>query len=200
MMDTYVAVAGLIFVAVITPGPNNFIVLEQTLEGGWRAAGPAVAGVVAGTQLLLLLTWLGVGAAVAQEPRLQRLLTYAGAGYLLWLGLRVIWRSFLDTKEEKEASQATFASFGGLVLFQFLNPKSWVLVLTVVAANSTAVSGFAGFAILGLLFFFIPSACLLLWACMGVALNRFLSVSARRRHFDRIMGGLLVLSAGMLLR
>lgn len=200
MMETYFAVAGLIFVAVITPGPNNFIVLEQTLEGGWRAAGPAVTGVVAGTQLLLLLTWLGVGAAVAQEPRLQRLLTYAGAGYLLWLGLWVIWRSFLDTKEETKASQATFASFGGLLLFQFLNPKSWVLVLTAVAANGPAVSGFAGLAILGLLFFFIPSACLLLWASMGVALNRFLSVSSRRRRFDRMMGGLLVLSAGMLFR
>lgn len=200
MTETYLAVAGLILVAVITPGPNNFIVLEQTLEGGWRAAGPAVAGVVAGTQLLLLLTWLGVDAAVAQEPRLQRLLSYAGAGYLLWLGLRIIWRSFLQMKEEKGSSQAGFTSFGGLLLFQFLNPKSWVLVLTAVAAGGEGIPGFAGIAILGLLFFFIPSACLLLWACMGVALNRFLSVSARRRHFDRIMGGLLVLSAGMLLR
>ena len=86
------------------------------------------------------------------------------------------------------------------MLFQFLNPKSWVLVLTAVAAGGGGISGLAGFAILGLLFFLIPSLCLLLWASMGVALNRFLSAPGRKRRFDRIMGGLLVLSAGMLLR
>lgn len=197
-MEALLAVAGLIIVAVITPGPNNFIVLEQALHGGWRAAAPAITGVVTGTQLLLLVVWLGIGVLIAQEPRLRSLLTFAGAGYLFWLGLRVIWRSFSEVDKGKDPTKAAFTSFGGLVLFQFLNPKSWVLVLTATAALSGELSALADFVALALLFLFIPAVCLVLWAFMGVGLTRFLAEQTRKRWFDRVMGGLLVVSAGML--
>lgn len=197
-MDAQLAVAGLITVAVITPGPNNFIVLEQALHGGWRAAAPAIAGVITGTQLLLLVVWLGVAVLITQEPRLQMFLTFAGAGYLFWLGLQVIWRSFSHEEERADPKNTIFTSFGGLVLFQFLNPKSWLLVLTATAALSGELSGMAEVATLAFMFLFIPCGCLLLWAFMGIGLTRFLADRKRKRWFDRVMGGLLVVSAGML--
>ncbi len=197
-MEVQLAVAGLITVAVITPGPNNFIVLKQALHGGWRAAAPAIAGVVTGTQLLLLVVWLGVGVLIAQEPRLQLLFTIAGAGYLLWLGLQVIWLSFSMLEEGTDSLNAAFTSFGGLVLFQFLNPKSWVLVLTATAAHARQLPAVVDHFALMLMFFVIPTACLLIWAFMGIGLTRLLAVGTRKRWFDRGMGALLIVFAGML--
>ncbi|TQV71298.1 LysE family translocator [Denitrobaculum tricleocarpae] len=179
-MDAYLAIAGLITVAVITPGPNNFIVLERAHSGGWRAAAPAIMGVVAGTQLLLLVIWLGVGALITQDPRLQILLTFAGAGYLCWLGLQVIWRSFATTREGRAPTCVAFTSFGGMVLFQFLNPKSWVLVLTATAAVSGGLSASADLAALAFLFLVVPGGCLMLWAFMGMGLTRFLAEPRRK--------------------
>ncbi len=199
-MEVQFAVAGLITVAAITPGPNNFIVLEQTLHGGWRRAAPAIAGVVAGTQLLLLVVWLGVGVLIAQEPRLQLLMTLAGAGYLVWLGVQMIWRSWSVPGEGVKSTKATFTSFGGLVLFQFLNPKSWVLVLTATAAHSGELPAVAGHGTLLLMFLVIPASCLLIWAFLGIGLKRFLAAPTRERWFDRGMGALLVISAGMLFK
>ncbi len=197
-MDAQLAIAGLVTVAVITPGPNNFVVLERASSGGWRAAAPAIMGIIAGTQLLLLLIWLGVGALIAQDPRLQIFLAFAGAGYLCWLGLQVIWRSFATLEEGKTRPRAAFTSFGGLLLFQFLNPKSWVLVLTATAAASGGLSASADLVVLAFLFLVVPGSCLMLWAFMGMGLTRFLAEPRRKQWFDRVMGGLLIISAVML--
>ncbi len=198
-MEALFAVAGLVGVAAITPGPNNFIVLEQALRGGFRVALPAIAGIVAGTQVLLLLIWLGLGILIAQEPSLKLLLTLGGATYLVWLGISIIGRSF--SAQETDGGNVTHdpRSFGALFLFQFLNPKSWVLVTTATASLSAAdASDGPGFVVLALLFLAIPVSCLSLWALMGISLMRFLDDPARKRWFDRGMGALLVVFAGLL--
>ena len=193
------AVAGLITAAAVTPGPNNFIVLERTLRGGFLAGIPAIAGVALGTQLLLLVVWFGAGALFQEEPRLREALTIMGAGYLLWIGLQVVWKSFASTREGGTATLASVSSFAGLALFQFLNPKSWVLVLTAAAAMSGTMNGLTALAALATLFLTITIACLLIWAALGAGLTRFLANPARSRWFDRGMGSLLMVSAGLLL-
>ncbi|WP_282607941.1 LysE family translocator [Pelagibius sp. Alg239-R121] len=198
-METLIAVAGLITVAAITPGPNNFIVLERTVRGGFRAGLPAIAGVMAGTQLLLLLIWLGAGALFAEEPRLRDALMLIGAGYLLWLGFNMVRQSFARSTDNETASLVPIRSFASLVLFQFLNPKSWVLVLTATAALSGDVSDLSTLLSLTLLFLVITGTCLTLWALMGAGLTHLLADQACSQWFDRAMGVLLIISAALLL-
>jgi threonine/homoserine/homoserine lactone efflux protein len=82
--------------------------------------------------------------------------------------------------------------------FQFLNPKSWVPILSAIAvahADADAV-----FLEVGALLIIIPTICLTLWSVLGVILMRFLSQELQRRRFDRGMGILLILSATSMLR
>lgn len=197
-LETILAVAGLITVAAITPGPNNFIVLERSLRGGFLAGLPAIAGVIVGTQLLLLLIWLGADALFTREPEVRRAMTLAGAAYLIWLGLTVVRQSFQQQGETKASPPSFTTSFRGLVLFQFLNPKSWVLVLTASAAMAGGLPGLSALVSLAGLFLSITGICLVTWAAMGAALTHFLADPARGRWFDRFMGAMLVVSAGML--
>lgn len=90
------------------------------------------------------------------------------------------------------------ADRGMRIGFQFLNPKGWVLVLTVVAAipASGAVESFVR---LAPLFIAVPAACLLLWAGLGSALSGQLVRPAVRIATDRVLGILLVASALLLI-
>jgi threonine/homoserine/homoserine lactone efflux protein len=198
VVESLAAVVGLLIVAAVTPGPNNFIVMERGLRTGFRGSLPPVAGIVAGSQLLLVVVWSGAGLLFAQAPALRAVLMAFGAGYLACLGLGVFRRGFKE-ETQGEARPQPFCSTAGLVLFQFLNPKSWVLVLTAVAATAQESGDVATLAALSALFLIITAPCLLLWAGLGASLTRFLASPVRSRWFDRIMGSLLVISSGLLL-
>ncbi len=190
-MDPLLAVAGIITVAAITPGPNNFIVMAAAARGGIAAAVPPIVGVVGGSLALLAIAWTGVGALFEAAPRFRLILLVCGALYLAWLGVALIWR----TRDGPSNDAGLPSSALGLALFQLLNPKSWVLILTATAAMSGETSGLTALAAT-LAAVTIP--CLALWAFAGSAIAHWLRRAQARRRFDRAMGGLLIASAAVL--
>lgn len=76
---------------VMTPGAGTLCVWRAFLRGGWRAAGLALAGLLLGDMLLILLSSLGVAALLAANPLLFAVLRWGGAGYLIYLGCQC-WR------------------------------------------------------------------------------------------------------------
>ena len=197
-VETAIAAAGLIFVAAITPGPNNLIVLAAAVRAGLAGAGPAILGVVAGSLALLVLAWAGAGALFDRAPALRIATLVAGVAYLIWIGVRLAWPAMPKRGSDvRTAGRMPPATARGLALFQVLNPKSWVLVLTVTAAAPDS-STLAGLGILAALFVAIPGLCLTAWACAGAALAGWLETPAIRRRFDCAMGALLIASAAML--
>ena len=79
----------LVFLAL--PGPGTFALLTSTAKGGFRAGAAATLGVIAGDQVLLWLAVAGVAALLAAHPMAFRAVQYAGAAYLAWVGLRLIF-------------------------------------------------------------------------------------------------------------
>ncbi len=194
-MEAYLAIAGLVTVAAVTPGPNNFIVMEAAARGGVAAALPAIFGVMLGTLILLSLVWAGTGALFDTHPGLRGLLTAAGCLYLVWLGAALVWRSS-DGGEVKVERTSLPRSLTGLALFQLFNPKGWVMVLTAMAAaSSSGVNGTLLLAQLVAIFLLVTGLCLLLWALAGTAIAHLLRQPGGRRWFDRAMGILLIASA-----
>jgi threonine/homoserine/homoserine lactone efflux protein len=183
-------------VAAITPGPNNLVVLRAAGHAGLRGALPAIAGIVCGGLLLLAVTALGAGAVFAAHPPLRRLAGAIGALYLIWLGLSLC-AAGVAPRHAAATSTALPAGSLGLIGFQFLNPKSWVIVLTVLAAMP--VTGLRDCLPLAGLFVLIPTLCLLLWAALGAWLARWLVRPRVRRGVDIVMGALLVACAFLLL-
>lgn len=195
-----IAVAGVLFAAAITPGPNNAIVLAAAARSGLPGAVPAIAGILAGSLALLALVWAGAGVLFEAAPILRRILLGAGALYLAWLGGGLIWRSRGgDVGDAGTGPRALPGTAFGVAAFQILNPKSWVLVTTATVAMPGGGAGLAGFGGLSAMMVVIPGACLMLWACAGAAIADRLRQPAARRGFDRTMGGLLVVAAVILL-
>ena len=82
-------VAILVFLAL--PGPGTFALLTSTAKGGLRAGAAATSGVIAGDQVLLWLAVGGVAAILAANPVWFQAVQYAGAAYLVWIGVRLIF-------------------------------------------------------------------------------------------------------------
>lgn len=87
----YWAFVAAVLVFLMLPGPGTFALLTSTARGGFRAGAAATFGVIAGDQVLMWLAALGVAAVLQAQPALFRALQYAGAAYLAWIGIRLIF-------------------------------------------------------------------------------------------------------------
>ncbi len=87
----YSAFCAAIVLFLALPGPGTFCLLASTGKGGLRGGAAATAGVIVGDQVLLWLAVAGVAALLAAHPVLFKLVQYLGAGYLAWIGLKLIF-------------------------------------------------------------------------------------------------------------
>ena len=196
MMHALTAIAVLMFVSAITPGPNNLIVLRRASSGGLVAAIPAMTGIVAGGVAMFALAEAGLAALVVDSPRLLTAIVLGGGLYLAYLGLLLMRSSGAPT--------AAVSAGGGVLAmfaFQFANPKAWVLVMTAVGASRRAGNpqGWLDVATVPVLFAVISLACLCAWALLGRLASRLTEASSARAWFDRVMGLVLIASAISLL-
>jgi threonine/homoserine/homoserine lactone efflux protein len=86
----YGAFCAAIVLFLALPGPGTFALLTSTSTGGFRAGAAATAGVILGDQVLLWLAVAGVAAVLAAHPVWFKAVQYLGAGYLCWIGLRLL--------------------------------------------------------------------------------------------------------------
>jgi leucine efflux protein len=114
----------LLFLAL--PGPGTFALLGSTGKGGMRAGAAATLGIILGDQVLLWLAVAGVAALLAAYPTVFKLVQWAGAAYLAWIGLRLIFAnsdspSPIRIEPRLYARQAFFITL--------LNPKAIVFYM-----------------------------------------------------------------------
>jgi threonine/homoserine/homoserine lactone efflux protein len=145
---------------LVIPGPTILLVIGQSLGGGARNALPLAAGVALGDLTAMTLSLAGMGALLAASATAFALLKWVGAGYLIWLGVKM-WRAPVDeaaapplppSHAMRQAYVVTALNPKSIVFFvafvpQFLDParpflmQAVILVATFVllgAANATA--------------------------------------------------------------
>lgn len=191
-MPSTLAIASLLLLAAIMPGPNNIVMVRTGALGGIRTAVPAMTGVVLGGAVILILTTAGLGVLFVRWPSLRTFIAIGGASYLIWLGWCLV-RSGGDTQGNARLPSGAVGLFG----FQFLNPNSWAMMLTVTSRLPEGGIG-ATFIRLVPMFVSISTACLLLWVVMGRALMSRMACTSTRVWIDRAMGALLIASALLL--
>jgi threonine/homoserine/homoserine lactone efflux protein len=174
----------------ITPGLDTAIVLRATASGGSRAGVSAALGVASGLFVWGAGVGLGLGALLAASATAFLALKWAGAAYLVYLGLRLIVapRSAL-ARGNGDGRGAWRRGF----LTNVLNPKIGVFYATFlpqfIPADANAVS-FAP------LLAGVHAALTLIWFAALIALAAPLGAWLRRpatvRRLDRLTGGVFV--------
>jgi threonine/homoserine/homoserine lactone efflux protein len=77
----------------MSPGPSLALVLRHTLSGGRGNGVAAALAHATGVGFYALLTVWGLGALIVRYPWLFQAITWAGAGYLAWLGIKALQAS-----------------------------------------------------------------------------------------------------------
>lgn len=79
-----------VVVFLMIPGPGNLALVTSTGKGGTHGGLAATLGVIVGDQVLMWLAVAGVAALLATRPTAFHAVQWAGAGYLAWLGVRML--------------------------------------------------------------------------------------------------------------
>jgi threonine/homoserine/homoserine lactone efflux protein len=74
----------------LTPGPDVLFIVSNALKSGVRVGMVAALGIVSGCFVHVLAAALGVGALLATSATAFTVLKWAGAAYLVWMGLRLL--------------------------------------------------------------------------------------------------------------
>jgi len=179
-----------------TPGPNTTLSTALAANLGLRRALRFVMSVPVGWGLLLGLCASGVGALVVSVPALRLLVTASGVAYLLWLAYQ-LWHAHTLTQASNSQLNVTF--WQGVML-QFLNIKTWMLALTVVAGWLAGRADiWPRFAVVLPLLLAFALASNLSYALMGTLLRQWLADTEhggrRLCWFNRGMAAVLVATA-----
>ena len=191
------------FVASITPGPTNVIVLSHSARRGVTATLPIILGGCGGAALLVLIVGIGVGNTLASHPGVQRTMAWTGALWLSWLAWK-IWSSPVAAVEAQEVGECGTSDeshkrplgFAGAAGLQFVNPKTWMMALAVVSVfASHGGDQTHQVLLLSLLFLVVSLPCMGAWAVLGAGAARFLRSVTWMKRFDRLMAAVLLASA-----
>lgn len=193
------AFAGFVFVVSVTPGPNNAMLLASGANHGFRRSIPQLLGIAFGCVAMLVAAALGVGEAFRAAPVLHDVLRVAGGAYLLWLA----WAIARSGAESKDAGMVPGArrpiGFVQSALFQWVNPKAWIMTIGAVGAYAPREASAADVLALAAVMAAVGLPSAGIWAGFGVAMRPLLAEPRRLRLFNLAMAALLVLSLASLL-
>ena len=127
--ELIVAISAYNFVMYVTPGPNNSILTASGIKFGFFRSVPNIFGIPTGHGIQLALVCLGLGSLFTQFPILLNILRYVGAVYILYLAYKMFGSLNVSSTEEKSRPLRYYEA----ILFQFVNPKAWVICITAVS-------------------------------------------------------------------
>ena len=190
----------------LSPGSGAVLSMTHGLAYGVKKTSATIAGLQLGLSVILLVAGVGVGALLLASATAFTVVKFAGAGYLIWLGLRQ-WRSRdgvvpesgeagpVRSGEPSARERFTIGFFTNVtnpkgivfmvaVLPQFIDPQRvlWlqllILLLTTIAVDLVVMHGYA----------FLASRA-----------QRWLATARARRAQNRVFGGVLMAMGASLL-
>ncbi len=176
-----------------TPGPNNVMLTASGASWGFRRTVPHILGIAVGFPLMLVAVAFGAGEVLRASSRLQEALRWVGAAYLLWLAVQI---ALAEPPQAGVPTRGRPLGFTRAALFQWVNPKAWVISLSAIVTY--AAPGSSAFWVAAI-FASITVPCCALWTALGVGAARLLRTRRLLRGFNLAMAALLVASLASLL-
>lgn len=178
-------------VASITPGPTNLLILGSAARFGLPVALAIALGACVGASLMLLVIGLGLGELLLSTPLLQTAMTWAGVAWISWMACKLMRRDAAGIDDKPIDRRQGFIHGAGL---QLVNPKTWLMTVSVTAIFLGGDASFAAVTAYAALFLLVSTPCLLVWGLLGVGGARLLRQPARLLLFNRAMALLLLAS------
>ena len=184
-----------------TPGVDFLLTVSRTLQGGARAGMAAALGITAGCVVHALAAAFGLAALLALQPAAFQVIQWAGAAYLVWLGLGLLhqaWRGAALAAAAQMPSRSWATDFRVGLLTNLLNPKVALFYLAFLPqfVPAASPSKTLSFLLLGAWFAAQGLVSLLLLVAGAARLAR-LGASPRLRGGLHAVGGVLFIALAL---
>lgn len=194
--EILIALIGFAFVTSITPGPNNLMLLSSGVNYGFVRTLPHMLGIGSGFAFLLVCVGIGLGQLFEFFPLALTVIKIAGGSYLLYLAYKIATSGPIG-QADNIGKPMTFIQ---AALFQWVNPKAWVMAVSSMSAyTSTDQYNFTVF-IIAVVFPIVNIPSVACWAMFGTSMRRFLQDPVKLKYFNYLMAALLVISLWPMLR
>jgi threonine/homoserine/homoserine lactone efflux protein len=192
--ETWLAFVAATLVMLAIPGPTILLVIGQSLGAGRRSALPLVVGVAVGDLTAITLSLAGLGALLAASATLFTVLKFAGAAYLVWLGVK-LWRA--PVAAEAAAPVSARRAMRDAYVVTALNPKGIAFFVAFVPLFIDAASPFLPqAAVLVATFVALAAMNAAIYALLAARLSGAVRRPGVRRAFNRC-GGTVLVGAGL---
>ncbi len=184
-------------ISAITPGPNNLMLAASGMNFGIRRTLPHMAGVTIGFMVLMFLCAFGIGTVYNAYPQAHIVLNVFCAAYILYLSYKIAMSGKPDPADPDSVSKPM--TFVQAFLFQYVNPKAWVMALastsTLLPVTSIAQQGLVLLAVSLL----INAPCVSIWTAFGKGMAAVFSSERSHRVINIILAVLLVATIPMMM-
>jgi len=184
------------FASAGTPGPNNAIIAAAAANHGLRQALPGVFGISLGFAFMIAVAGLGLGGLFQAYPRLAFWLRMPATAFMLWLAWKIATAQPAgdgdDNASGDPGKSAAPPGFLQMAAFQWVNPKAWAMVLSMMGVFAGHNAGFRqDMLLMAALFAVIGTITAASWALIGLFAGRLLN-ARQLAWFNRVMAALLV--------
>ena len=189
--------AAMDLVLCFTPGPAVLLIVSQAMKRGFRRSLRGALGICTGNGIYFVLSAAGLGALLVASRTVFEVIKWIGAGYLIFMGLRMILAKKADVPEEEQQVTARDDSFRQALFVQLANPKAVVFFTALLPQFIDPKGPIAlQFFVLGVISTVIEFPVL---AIYGFAADKGRAMYARHtRWIERIAGGCLVAAGAKL--
>ncbi|WP_306114219.1 MULTISPECIES: LysE family translocator [unclassified Roseovarius] len=175
------------FVTVITPGPNNLMLMASGANFGFRRTLPHMLGIGIGFPTMIFLVGIGIMQVFDLWPMSYTILKVFSVAYLLYLA----WKIANAAPPQEAATEGKPLTFLQSAAFQWVNPKAWSMALSAITLYASsrdlpAVMWVAG------VYVCVSFLSTTGWTVLGQQMRRILKSPARLRVFNLLMALLLV--------
>ncbi|MDZ7853926.1 MAG: LysE family transporter [Halomonas sp.] len=156
-LSLWLSLAAVCAMGAMSPGPSLALVLRHTLGGGRLPGVAAALAHALGVGFYALLTVWGLGALIVRFPMLFQTITWGGAAYLAWLGVKALragrggalHASAMATSRRQAAREGMLVALGNpkLILFfiallsQFVTPEMSLVAKALVVLTAMVIDG-----------------------------------------------------------
>lgn len=177
----------------ISPGPVNMVIVSSGASYGVRKTFAFVSGATIGFTLLLLFVGFGFHEIISLYPFFLKYLAVAGSMFIVYMGYLIA-----SSKPELNIEKQKQPTFTQGFLLQWLNPKAWIAGMAGVSLFSSPNNNQV-FITFSLMYFPVCYLSLFAWSVLGDKVAILLHNEFRLTLFNRLMGGLLIVTACFLL-
>jgi threonine/homoserine/homoserine lactone efflux protein len=194
----FIVFLGAAILLAIAPGPGMLYVLARSLAGGRREGFLSALGTFCGGLVHVFAAAAGISLILAKSAAAFALVKYLGAGYLCFLGVRMILEARHDEPISLAGLQRRRSPLWQGVMTEMLNPKTALFFLSFIPqfVNREAGQVFLQFIVLGIISVTLNTSADIVVTLLAGPLGQRIRESARFRRRQRTVTGAVMIGLG----